>query len=408
MAAERRALAKPSPAKKPSAGRRVGQAGSSKTESKSAKPAAKANRTAKARAKASAKASVAKPMETVGEIAATTMKALKTAPTRAAAKKAVKTARTRASAKRRSPQARSFKRVEAVVNPASGSVGPGAAAALAEILEAYGVSANIVEVSPGEVVPAVRAAVNAKPDLVITLAGDGTAGLAATLCGPDGPLVAPLAGGTMNMLPFAVFGERPWAEALVDTLERGEAIEISGGEVDGKPFYVAAILGQPALLAHAREAVRAGHPIEALGWVRNVWKRAFSSHLRFAANGERGAKTEALALICPLISRAVSDDKALEAVVLDPKNVAQAFRLGVRAALADVLGDWRSDPAVEATRLRRGEAWATARIPAILDGEPIRLPRRVKIAFKPVAFRAFAAKPLPEPPKAPDLGDLAG
>lgn len=395
MAADRRAPVKASPAKTPAA-------------RKAKPPAAKAAKATKARSKAASRSLVASPLETISEVTANTVKALKTAPTTAAARKAAKTAKTRASPKRRSVQARALIRVEAVVNPASGSVGPGAAAALAEILEAYGVKAHIVEVEHGGVVPAVRAAVAAKPDLLITLAGDGTAGLAATLCGPDGPLVAPLAGGTMNMLPFAIYGERPWAEALVDTLERGEATEISGGEVDGKPFYVAAILGQPALLAHAREAVRAGHPLEALGWVRNVWKRAFSSHLRFAVNGQKGVKTEALALICPLISRAVSDDKALEAVVLDPKNVAEAFRLGVRAALADVLGDWRVDASVDAMRLRRGEAWASSRIPAILDGEPIRLPHRVGIAFKPVAFRAFAAKPLPEPPQAPDVRDVAG
>ena len=51
---------------------------------------------------------------------------------------------------------------------------------------------------------AVRAAVDAAPDLLIVLAGDGTARLAAELCGLDGPLVAPMAGGTLNMLPHAL------------------------------------------------------------------------------------------------------------------------------------------------------------------------------------------------------------
>ena len=33
---------------------------------------------------------------------------------------------------------------------------------------------------------------------------------------------------------------------------------VAGGEVDGRPFYVAAILGSPALWGPAREAIREG------------------------------------------------------------------------------------------------------------------------------------------------------
>jgi diacylglycerol kinase family enzyme len=55
--------------------------------------------------------------------------------------------------------------------------------------------------------------IDSAPDAVLVLAGDGTARAAAEMAGPDGPLIAPLPGGTMNMLPRAsmatVTGRRP-------------------------------------------------------------------------------------------------------------------------------------------------------------------------------------------------------
>jgi diacylglycerol kinase family enzyme len=47
---------------------------------------------------------------------------------------------------------------------------------------------------------------------------------------------------------------------------------------------------------------------------------------------------------------------------------------------------------------RSGRAWARGRIPAILDGEPLRLNPGVMFHFKPDAFRALAP-PLDPPPE---------
>ena len=76
---------------------------------------------------------------------------------------------------------------------------------------------------------------------------DACARAAAELCGPTGPMVAPLPGGTMNMLPHAVYGNRPWQEALRLALTEGRERDIGGGCIEGHRFLVAAILG--ALMA---------------------------------------------------------------------------------------------------------------------------------------------------------------
>ena len=286
---------------------------------------------------------------------------------------------------------RGIRRIEVVTNPASGHTGPDAPEAAARIFAEFGLEPSIRTVQPHELMTELKAAVDAGPDLLVLIAGDGTAGTAASLCGPDGPLIAPLAGGTMNMLPHALYGPKDWKTALRDTLAEGIVTSVSGGEVDDLRFYVAAILGEPALWAEAREAVRGGDLVLAARKARDALKRAFSSRLRFQVGPGDTTKCEALSLMCPLVSRGMDDDaRALEVAVLTPKGLPDAFRLGAHALMADIIGDWRKDPSVNVTPCRAGTAWASGRIPAILDGEPIRLHKRVDFRFVPVAFRALA------------------
>lgn len=208
-----------------------------------------------------------------------------------------------------------------------------------------------------------------------------------------GPRIAPLPGGTMNMLPKAVYGTTDWKAALRDTLEHGVERPLGGGIVDGRLFLVAAILGSGALLAPAREAVREGRPLIAFHRARRAWRRAFSGRLRYSLDGATRGKAEAMTFMCPIASRALKDDdQFLEAAALDPAGVAEALRIG----LASVMGDWRDDPAVQSIACRQARLWASSGIPAVLDGEPARLRASVQVSWKSEVARVLA------PPRAPD------
>jgi diacylglycerol kinase family enzyme len=276
--------------------------------------------------------------------------------------------------------------VEAVVNAASGSVGPNACSRLEEITASFGLDVHIRNAQPHEIGAAIRSAIDARPDLLIVLAGDGTAALAAELCGMSGPMLAALPGGTMNMLPHALYGRRSWEDALRDTLTNGVPRTISGGEVAGRRFHCAAILGAPALWATAREAVRKRKFRLAFLRARRALARAFSGSLRYRLKGMARHKTEALSLMCPLVSRAMNDEQALEVAALDPRGAADAFRLGFRT----LFGGWRNDPCVAIELCTEGQAWARGRIPVILDGEPHRMESPVTFRFVSEGFRAFA------------------
>lgn len=284
------------------------------------------------------------------------------------------------------PRRPALGRIEIVVNPASGGVGPKASEECRALLERLGVEAHVIEAQPNRVRAAVEAAVEALPDVVVVLAGDGTAAAAAALAGPKGPLIAPLPGGTMNLLPRALYGPVDWRAALELALTEGVARPVAGGSVGDRPFHVAAILGAPALWAPAREAVRAGKVRLAWLYARRAARKAFSGKVRFRLDDGTAGRGEALALLSPLISKAMSEPIGLEAAILTPRNAADAFRLAANALFAD----WRADPAVAVQVCRTAEVMSRGRIPAILDGEPLELDPRVRIRFLPTAFRALA------------------
>ena len=288
------------------------------------------------------------------------------------------------------PHAR-LDKIEVIVNPRSGSVSATAAEELSTLLHGLGLKANIHIFDGGRLTPLLDDVFGAQPDLIIVLAGDGTVRAVAARAGADGPLIAPLPGGTMNMLPKAVYGVADWKAALTSALTEGCERPIPGGRIGEEPFYCAAILGSPALWAPAREAIREGKARLAWLYGRRALRRAFSGRVRYRLDRGPLRRAEALVLITPLISTAVNKAEGLEAAAMTPARAGEAFRMAARALFAD----WRSDPAVATQVVKRAHAWAGSRIPAILDGETIRLDDFAEVTFEPVAFRALA--PPPEP-----------
>ncbi len=276
-------------------------------------------------------------------------------------------------------------RVAAVINTASGAAKPGSADELAAILAAAGLSgAEIVQAAPPQIAE-VRARTSAASDVLVVLGGDGTIRSAAAACAPCVNFLGPLPGGTVNMLPKALYGDRPWPEILADVVARPQGREVSGGLAGEEAFFVAALVGAPTLWADVREAIRLGKIAEAARRAATAARRSFSEPLHYAFGAVTGA-AEAVAVVCPLISKALPEDEpALEAAAIDPETATQALRLGFHA----LFDDWRADPSVVRTKSRRIELVGRGPLPVMLDGEKIRMGRKVEIRFTPTAFRAL-------------------
>lgn len=257
---------------------------------------------------------------------------------------------------------------------------------MARLLAEFGVKAKVHACIPGELIDRLKTCIADQPDLLITLAGDGTVRAAAELAGPDGPMIAPLPGGTMNMLPHAVYGNRPWPEALELALDDGRERELGGGCIGGHRFLCGAILGSPARLQPAREAAREGKIGLAFAQTRKALQRAFTGRLRYQLDNGPREKAEALVLMCPIASKVLhSEDPVLEAAALNVTGAAEVLRLGINA----LVRDWRVDPAVEDRPCRTAHVWSPHKIPAVLDGEAVLLAASTGIRFDPRVVRVL-------------------
>lgn len=284
-------------------------------------------------------------------------------------------------------------RIGALLNRASGSCDAAAEETMASILAAAGIAvAELHCVAGAEVETALARLAKAPLDTLIVLGGDGTIRSAAETCSRSGMRFIALPGGTMNMLPRGLYGERTWQEALRDTLAAPCEVAIGGGETDGHRFFCGAIFGTPAHWAEAREALRMRRVRDAMARALQAWRRTFSAQVRYDFGPGGTGKALAVAVLCPLISRAMpSDAPAFEAAALNPHDVGEAFGLALRG----LMSDWRRDANVTTVAARDIAVAARRPIPALLDGEMVRLDTIAQIRFVPEAFRALVPEGSP-------------
>jgi len=268
-------------------------------------------------------------------------------------------------------------------NPKAGSVSAGDRERLEETLVEAGVSSH--EIVPVEHMSR-RFFQRAKTfDVIIVLGGDGTARAAAELSARDGPPLMLLPGGTLNLLPRALYGDLAWPDALKAALEHGEITRLTAGRANGEAFYVAALFGAPTLMAKAREAMRAGRPLAAIRRFHHALKRSFARGLRARPDRETMRRAEAIGVLCPSFSGGIHAD-TLEWVRLDAKHLLDLARVSMRA----ITTAWRNDQSVEIGACRTSDIVSLGVIPATLDGEPRTYFHRVRITYEPRGPRVIA------------------
>ena len=217
-----------------------------------------------------------------------------------------------------------------------------------------------------------------KLELLIVLGGDGTIRTAAEACAGKGPYLIPLPGGTMNMLPRALYGDVPWEDALKNALTAPSAKVLSGGRIADKQFFIAVIVGAPALWAEPRESIREGDIVDAIKKGSVAFRNMFETKVQYTISEEIKGEAEAVALICPLISEEMSDsEQALEAVVIDVESAAELIGLATTSAF----GKWRDNRNILLTKTKRVGVQSGKDIPATLDGESINLGTSAEIDF---------------------------
>lgn len=240
---------------------------------------------------------------------------------------------------------------------------------------------EFVRAEPDDIEAALRRAAEASPEAVIVLGGDGTARAAAEIVGRTGVPIAPLPGGTMNILPKKVFGARSLQESI-DSLALATPQMLPAGEIGGRRFFLSAALGFAGSLARLRETQRgAFRPLTfASTWAST--SRAFATSMTHGVQWRTRARDKwkrAHTLVLAVgsvrsVANPLAEDEegdGFEIASLDLRQISDIAELGYYS----LASSWRASPAVKIVEARRVEIDAPSRRPlVVLDGEPIRLP----------------------------------
>jgi diacylglycerol kinase family enzyme len=225
-----------------------------------------------------------------------------------------------------------------------------------------------------------------KPKVLVVLGGDGTIRTAAHACTGTDTYLLPLPGGTLNVLPRALYGDSSWQEALKKTLGNPLTRELSAGRVGDKLFFVAAVVGAPGLWMESREAIRKGDILNAVSKAGAAFEAMFETTIQYFISPEMSGEAEVVTVICPLVSEKMSDsEQALEAAVIDVENATEFLGLATAAAF----GKWRDDESVTLTKTYQVTVQSKKDIPLFLDGERVKVGKETEITFVPNAVKVI-------------------
>jgi diacylglycerol kinase family enzyme len=281
----------------------------------------------------------------------------------------------------------------ALFNPKSGSVPADARERLTAVLAEAGINdAELIETDPDDCDGQLRKLAEMAPDLFVVWGGDGTIRAALSTVGPTTPNLVLLPGGTMNLLPRAIHGEKAWDVVLRDVLAAPKRIDLPAGEVNGQRFYCAMMAGAPAHFAEVRESLRRGEIVKAAAATSSAMEILKSMHLE-ASYGDGysfvDSRLPTSSVIGALIGSLTRSGEGMEVASLANPTATGALNV----VWTSFFTDWRNAPGVEvapATSLdiSGGDG---QEIPIIADGEPVDSAQRVKVSFVEKASQCLKA-----------------
>jgi diacylglycerol kinase family enzyme len=281
-------------------------------------------------------------------------------------------------------------KVGAVINTSSGGCDSKSEAEIHDIFQEAGVTDCRTWCGESDQIErAFAEAATHKPKVLVVLGGDGTIRTAAEACTGTDTYLLPLPGGTLNMLPRALYGDISWQDTLRSTLANPLPKALSGGRTGDELFFVAAIVGAPGLWMEAREAVRERDIVDAVEKSAIALRAMFDTKIRYSISSGTDGEAEIIAIICPLVSEEMADfEQELEAAAVDVENAAELFGLATAAAF----GKWRDNQSVTLTRTRQVTVQSTRDIPLFLDGERVQVGTKAEISFVANAVNVIVPK----------------
>ena len=294
-------------------------------------------------------------------------------------------------------------RIALVVNEAAGTASSTDVPLLEERVKQAlpGTEVNVTSVAPQDLETALDDAFAQEPDVVVVFGGDGTARAAAKRALATQVPIAPLPGGTMNVLAKLVFGHADLAQAIQD-LPTCRLTSLDVGVVGSEPFFLSAAFGFAGPLARFRESMRPprrfGSAISAAVTCMRSLGPSLRGGIRWRRAGAKWHHAQTLVVALGSMDRVLTPEEEemhtgerLQAAALRLKSFWDVAKLGGDAVR---LRDWRELNQVTLVSARRVELELHSKRPlAVLDGEPIRLSQATEVTVNEAALPVLAVRP---------------
>ncbi len=278
-------------------------------------------------------------------------------------------------------------------NPRSGSVPADAREKMTALLAEHGITdAEMVETDPEDCTGQIRMLAEKNPDLFMVWGGDGTIRSALSIAGPITDRLLILPGGTMNLLPKAIHGEKSWDEIVRDVLKARTRRTLPAGEVNGELFYCAMLAGAPARFAEVRESLRKGDIGAAAAGAAEAIDTLKSLHLVASyADGYSfvDSRLPVSSVVGAVIGPLTRTGSGMEVASLANPTATGALNV----VWTSFFTDWRKADGVEtapAISLDIGNDDG-GDIPMIADGEPVAAAPVARVRFVEKASQCLAA-----------------
>ncbi len=231
---------------------------------------------------------------------------------------------------------------------------------------------------------------------VLAAGGDGTAAALALMAADTDTAIAPLPGGTMNLLARRLYGETDLA-ALLPRLKAARPRPFPIAQAGGRPFFLTAIFGAAYPLARMREAARR-EGASGLRESLSAWGgKLFTRRCRFSVDG--GAEERAELVFAgngPLKdvlagARWDGSDLSLDGAA----GRWRGFISAGRAALLGMAGFSGLDPDTALFDFDQLDVreHGRSRTRAVIDGEPVKFNGAVRVSRHPRPVPVMALDP---------------
>lgn len=243
-------------------------------------------------------------------------------------------------------------------------------------------------VEPSELAKALETIKRGATDLLVIYGGDGTCKSGAMAAREAGiPLIA-LPGGTMNMLPKALYGTDKWQDALELALSQSGPRWQVGGLVNERIFFCGAIIGDPITMSEARESLRDGEIIEAVKHLPDIVTAiAHGDQFEFKVDGKLfETQANGLQIYCPSMTKGATNPGAFELASVPQLSIAQVFGIGARA----LTQDWRDSVHVKTAHAQHVSIYGNGAFEILLDGESETVKCPIDVKFETEGVRVLA------------------